>query len=82
MEKHIYFIFPKELVSYVKKKKNWQVVFILRAGREAEWERIIASDRWRREKGVRSYAQVDRLALDMNLHSSSDITRQKTENLL
>lgn len=54
-------------------------MFILRA--ETEWPResLTGSDGRRKEKGQ---DPVHRLALDMKMDSSSEVTRGKAENLL
>ena len=56
-------------------------MFILRAGGESEWQKT--TDRGGGEKkGVGSCAQVKRMALDVNMDSSSEVTRGKDEHLL
>lgn len=81
MGKYINFIFPEEVVSYVKKKKSDRMCsFSEQEGRQNDREPLVVRGGGEK-KGVGSCAQVDRMVLDMNI-SSSEVTRGKGENLL
>ena len=82
MGKYINFIFPDEVVSYVKKKKSDRMCwFSEQEESQNDREPLIVRGGGER-KGVGSCAQVDRMALDVSMESSSEVTRGKDENLL
>lgn len=61
------------------KKRTLTACTILRAGGETKWQRINGSDRERGEEGAGSRAQVDRVALNVNVDSWPTVTRENTE---